>query len=95
MVENPRVQKAAGAARLVFGLVIIVAGLLFTLDNFGIVSASFLLRLWPVALVMVAGATVGGYAGAHFGRRIGKEKARAAVVVIGLGVTAVLLLQRA
>ena len=50
---------------------------------------------WPIALVMVAGATVGGYAGARFARRIGKEKARAAVVVIGLGVTAVLLLQRA
>jgi uncharacterized membrane protein YfcA len=43
---------------------------------------------------MIAGATVGGYAGARFARRIGKEKARAAVVVIGLGVTAVLLLQR-
>ena len=51
--------------------------------------------LWPIALVMVAGATVGGYAGARFARRIGKEKARAAVVVIGLGVTLVLLLQRA
>ena len=51
--------------------------------------------LWPIALVMVAGATVGGYAGAHFARRIGKEKARAAVVVIGLGVTVVLLLQTA
>ena len=50
---------------------------------------------WPIALVMVAGATVGGYAGARFARRIGKEKARAAVVVIGLGVTAILLLQRA
>jgi len=50
--------------------------------------------LWNIALVMIAGATVGGYAGAHFARRIGKEKARAAVVVIGLGVTVVLLLQR-
>lgn len=51
--------------------------------------------LWPIALVMIGGATVGGYAGARFARRIGKEKARAAVVVIGLGVTAVLLLQPA
>lgn len=50
--------------------------------------------LWPVALVMVAGATAGGWAGARFARRIGKEKARAAVVAIGLFVTAVLLLQR-
>ena len=37
--------------------------------------------LWPVALVMIAGATIGGYAGARFARRIGKEKARAAVFV--------------
>ena len=51
--------------------------------------------LWPEALVMVAGATVGGYAGARFARRIGKEKARAAVVVIGFLVTAILLAQRA
>ena len=54
MMNNPKLQKAAGAVRLVFGiLVIIVAGLLFTLDNFGLVSARFLLRLWPVALVAV------------------------------------------
>lgn len=50
--------------------------------------------LWPIALVMVAGATAGGFAGAHFARRIGKEKARAAVVAIGLFVTAVLLIQK-
>jgi uncharacterized membrane protein YfcA len=63
-----------------------------------VAAAWFILNgavLWPVALVMIAGATVGGYAGARFARRIGKEKARAAVVVIGLGVTVVLLLQRA
>ncbi len=50
--------------------------------------------LWPIAIVMVAGATAGGWAGAHFARRIGKEKARAAVVAIGLFVTAVLLIQK-
>lgn len=50
--------------------------------------------LWPEALVMVAGATLGGYGGAGFGRRIGKEKARAAVVVIGLAMTALLFVQR-
>lgn len=51
--------------------------------------------LWPVALVMIAGATAGGYAGARFARKIGKDKARTAVVAIGLFVTVVLLLQRA
>ncbi len=36
----------------------------------------------------------GGYAGAVFARRIGKEKARAAVIVIGLLVTAILVWQQ-
>jgi len=45
---------------------------------------------WPAALIMVAGAMAGGYAGARFAKGIGRTKARAAVVVIGLLVTAVL-----
>jgi uncharacterized membrane protein YfcA len=51
--------------------------------------------VWPAALVIVAGATFGGYAGARFAQRIGKQKARTAVIVIGLGVTAILLWQLA
>ncbi len=50
--------------------------------------------VWPMALVTVVGATVGGYSGARFARRIGKEKARTAVVVIGLLVAALLFWQR-
>lgn len=50
--------------------------------------------VWPVALVTIVGATLGGYGGARFARRIGKEKARTAVVVIGLLVTALLFWQR-
>jgi uncharacterized membrane protein YfcA len=50
--------------------------------------------VWPAALVIIAGATLGGYLGARFARHIGKEKARAAVVVIGLLVTAILFWQR-
>ncbi|HEV2856404.1 MAG TPA: sulfite exporter TauE/SafE family protein [Thermoanaerobaculia bacterium] len=50
--------------------------------------------VWPAALVTVVGATLGGYGGARFARRIGKEKARAAVVIIGLLVTAILFWQR-
>ncbi len=49
---------------------------------------------YPAALVMIAGAVLGGYAGARFARHIGQEKARAAVVVIGFLITAVLLYQR-
>ena len=50
--------------------------------------------VWPAALVIVGGGAVGGYAGARFAKRIGREKARAAVVVIGLVVTAILFWQR-
>jgi hypothetical protein len=50
--------------------------------------------VWPAALVIVVGATLGGYGGARFAKRIGKDKARAAVIVIGLGVTAILVWQQ-
>lgn len=49
---------------------------------------------WPLALLMTAGAVLGGFVGANFARRIGKEKARVAVVAIGLGITIVLFLNR-
>jgi hypothetical protein len=49
---------------------------------------------WPLALLMTAGAVLGGFIGANFARRIGKDKARVAVVAIGLGITVVLFLQR-
>jgi hypothetical protein len=63
-----------------------------------VAAGYFILRgavVWPAALVMILGATLGGYAGAHFARRIGKEKARIAVVVVGFGITILLFLQRA
>jgi uncharacterized membrane protein YfcA len=50
---------------------------------------------WPAALVLATGAIAGGYGGARLARRIGQKKARAAVVVIGLLVTAVLFWQQA
>ena len=62
-----------------------------------VASAYFIYRgavVWPAALVTVGGATLGGYAGARFAQRIGKEKARAAVIVIGLAVTAILFWQQ-
>jgi uncharacterized membrane protein YfcA len=64
-----------------------------------VVAASYFMFkgavVWPVALVIVAGSAFGGYAGARFAKRIGKEKARAAVIVIGLVVTAILFWQQA
>ena len=62
----------------------------------GVAAGYFIMRgavNWPAALIMVAGAIAGGYAGAGFARRIGREKARAAVVVIGILVAALLLFQ--
>jgi uncharacterized membrane protein YfcA len=43
---------------------------------------------WRAALIVMAGAIAGGLAGAKFARHIGKQKARWAVVAVGLGVTA-------
>jgi uncharacterized membrane protein YfcA len=48
---------------------------------------------WQAALVMIPAAIAGGYGGARFARRIGKEKSRAAVAVIGFGI-AILLFVR-
>ena len=63
----------------------------------GVAAGYFIFRGavdWPAALIMVAGAIAGGFAGAGFARRIGREKARAAVIVIGFLVAALLLFQR-
>jgi uncharacterized membrane protein YfcA len=63
----------------------------------GVAAGYFIVRGavdWPVALIMIAGAIAGGYAGAGFARKIGREKARAAVVVIGFLVAAILLFQQ-
>jgi uncharacterized protein len=64
----------------------------------GVAAAYFIVRgavEWRAASIMIVGGIVGGYAGARFARRIGKERARAAVVVIGFLIVAVLLWQRA
>ncbi len=49
---------------------------------------------WPVALVMIPCAILGGYGGARFARRIGRERARTAVVGIGLAMAALLFWQQ-
>jgi uncharacterized membrane protein YfcA len=63
----------------------------------GVAAVYFIARgavNWPAALVLVVGAVAGGYAGARFARSIGREKARAAVVVIGLAVAILLFFER-
>jgi uncharacterized membrane protein YfcA len=62
----------------------------------GLAAGYFIIRGavdWPAALVMIGGAIIGGYGGAGFARRIGRDKARAAVIVIGFLVAAILLFQ--
>ena len=62
-----------------------------------VAAAYFIVRgavSWPEAAVIAVGAVVGGYGGARFSRLIGQEKARTAVVVIGLLVTALLAWQQ-
>ncbi len=69
----------------------------FALCINGVAAAYFIARHavdWPAALVLAAGAIAGGYGGARFARSIGREKARAAVVVIGICVAVLLYLQK-
>jgi len=69
----------------------------FTIGINGVAAAWFILRGavdWPVALILAAGAIAGGYAGARFARTIGRRRARAAVVLIGLLAAAILFLHR-
>ncbi len=62
----------------------------------GVAAAYFIVRgavEWRAALVMMAGAILGGYAGARFARKIGQARARTAVIVIGFVIAAILLYQ--
>ncbi len=69
----------------------------FNLCINGVAAGYFVVKgavSWPEAGIIALGAVVGGYGGARFSRRIGQEKARAMVVVIGLLVTALLAWQQ-
>jgi hypothetical protein len=62
----------------------------------GVAAAIFILGGavdWPAALVVLVGAVAGGWTGAHFGRWIGAQGARIAVVVIGTLVGVLLLVR--
>lgn len=55
-----------------------------------VAAATFVVQgavAWPAALAVMAGATIGGFGGANFGRLIGQRRARIAVVVIGTAIT--------
>lgn len=51
MAAEPRIDR--NLPRLVIGLSIILAGILFTLDNLRIVEAGTLLSYWPIVIVVI------------------------------------------
>jgi len=71
---------AMGAIRTLLAVVINAAAVLI----FVVARAV----LWPQCLVMIAGATTGGWFGAHFAQRADPVKVRRVVIAIGLIMTA-------
>jgi hypothetical protein len=57
MAENTTTLRIT--PRLIVGLSILIAGIAFTLDNFEILDASYILDLWPLVLVAVGLAKLG------------------------------------
>ncbi|MCC6130865.1 MAG: hypothetical protein IT186_13155 [Acidobacteria bacterium] len=47
-------ETERSSQRLIFGIVIIVIGVVFTLDNVGLVSARFVWKLWPLILIALS-----------------------------------------
>lgn len=70
----------------IFGFVINFAAALYFIQA-GLVH-------WPEALVMMAGALAGGYASTGVARRLGRDFARRAVIVIGVVMTISLFVRR-
>ncbi len=63
----------------------------------GVAALYFVVRgavIWPQALLMVGGSILGGYAGARLARHIGRDKARLAVVGIGLFIAGMLFFEQ-
>lgn len=69
MIDNPQSARPI-APQLVMGVLIVVVGLLFTLENVGVIDGHDYLRYWPVALIAVGllklwqgsgGAVFGGF----------------------------------
>jgi uncharacterized membrane protein YfcA len=71
------VQRMNAAKNLLTLVVNIVAAVSYTLVAFDRIS-------WPVAGVIAAGSLLGGFVGAHYGRRLSPNALRATIVVVGL-----------
>ena len=56
----------------------------------GVATLVFILKravYWPQALVMIVGAVVGGYFGAHYAQKLPQNRVRGFVIVVGAGMT--------
>jgi uncharacterized protein len=71
------VQRMNAAKNLLALVVNIVAALAYTWAAFDRIS-------WPAAGLIAVGSLIGGWVGAHYGRRLSPNALRAAIVVVGL-----------
>jgi len=56
----------------------------------GVAALVFIVKgaiYWPQAIVMIAGALVGGYFGAHYAQKLPQSWVRAFVILVGIGMT--------
>ncbi len=74
----PEEMQRMNAAKNLLSLVVnIVAAVAYTVVAFDRIS-------WPAAGLIAAGSLLGGFLGAHYGRRLSPNALRAAIVVVGL-----------
>ena len=74
----PESMQRMNAAKNLLSLVVnIVAALAYTLVAFDRIS-------WQAAGLIAVGSLVGGFLGAHYGRRLSPNVLRAVIVVVGL-----------
>jgi uncharacterized protein len=62
----------------------------------GVATATFVAAgaiVWPQALVMLAGAALGGYTVAHFAQKLPHQLVRGLIIFVGFGMTAYFLLK--
>ena len=70
-------QRMNAAKNLLSLLVNVVAAVAYTLVAFHRIS-------WPAAGLIAVGSLIGGWFGAHYGRRLSPDALRAVIVVVGL-----------
>jgi uncharacterized membrane protein YfcA len=85
VLTTEHIQSITGLKNLLTTAVNVVAAVVFLLFSAGSVD-------WRVVALIATGATLGGVAGAHFGRRLPPLVMRALIVVVGVAAIARMLL---